>query len=510
MLRCANHPTETTEVQAAKDFKAVPEGGCKKPCETRLDCGHVCPMVCHPRDSEHVNVKCKKQCTKIICDLYHKCSRLCYQPCDKKCNYKINKLLDCGHTKEIHCHEESSHNIQCLEKCRKLLRCGHQCKTKCSEECTDVCKEMVVKRFKCGHKGKAECGNKDENCPEPCDKKPCETRLDCGHVCPMVCHPRDSEHVNVKCKKQCTKIICDLYHKCSRLCYQPCDKKCNYKINKLLDCGHTKEIHCHEESSHNITVLREMSKVTQMRHQCKTKCSEECTDVCKEMVVKRFKCGHKGKAECGNKDENCPEPCDKKPCETRLDCGHVCPMRYANGDARIVNVADHAEPCKRLPVMNHVERYYLEHECIGVCGETCPKLCRICDKDEVTEVLFGNEDEDDARSGSFRHVDEQTTVDEDTTVQLRVCPKCKTPIRRNLRYGNVIKQVRADVEEIKKQILGDPANIKEKREELIQDLSLERDGTVSEIRRVPLVIVFSRATCVKLCFYLLCFEGVCG
>jgi hypothetical protein len=47
------------------------------------------------------------------------------------------------------------------------------------------------------------------------------------------------------------------------------------------------------------------------------------------------------------------------------------------------------EPCtKLLPC---------KHPCIGFCGETCPPLCRVCDKDEVTEVFFGTEDKPDAR-----------------------------------------------------------------------------------------------------------------
>ena len=34
-------------------------------------------------------------------------------------------------------------------------------------------------------------------------------------------------------------------------------------------------------------------------------------------------------------------------------------------------------------------------------------------------------------------------------VQFKVCPKCKVPIRKSLRYGNIIKKVLADVEAIK-------------------------------------------------------------
>jgi hypothetical protein len=37
------------------------------------------------------------------------------------------------------------------------------------------------------------------------------------------------------------------------------------------------------------------------------------------------------------------------------------------------------------------------HNCVGLCNEPCPPLCRICNKDELTEIFFGNEDEEKAR-----------------------------------------------------------------------------------------------------------------
>ena len=35
-------------------------------------------------------------------------------------------------------------------------------------------------------------------------------------------------------------------------------------------------------------------------------------------------------------------------------------------------------------------------------------------------------------------------------IQLKECPRCKTPIRTSLRYGNIIKTILADFEEVKK------------------------------------------------------------
>lgn len=47
------------------------------------------------------------------------------------------------------------------------------------------------------------------------------------------------------------------------------------------------------------------------------------------------------------------------------------------------------------------------HPSIGVCGERRPRLCRICNRKEVEEIFFGNEDEKDARFielGDCRHI----------------------------------------------------------------------------------------------------------
>ena len=109
------------------------------------------------------------------------------------------------------------------------------------------------------------------------------------------------------------------------------------------------------------------------------------------------------------------------------------------------------------------------HPCIGLCGETCPSLCRTCDAESVTEIFFGNEDEPDARfiqlkdcdhifevSGLDQWMDQQDggTDSKAVEIQFKCCPKCKTSVRRSLRYGNIIKQTLFDIEGVKKQILG--------------------------------------------------------
>merc|ERR1719319_1278490 len=83
-LACQLHPEYSQEVSDPSDFKKMfPEGGCTKPCNFRLDCGHTCQLTCHPGSPQHEDYKCRKKCTKIreTCPLNHKCKKQCYQNC---------------------------------------------------------------------------------------------------------------------------------------------------------------------------------------------------------------------------------------------------------------------------------------------------------------------------------------------------------------------------------------------------------------------------------------------
>ena len=108
----------------------------------------------------------------------------------------------------------------------------------------------------------------------------------------------------------------------------------------------------------------------------------------------------------------------------------------------------------------------------------------MCHKDEVTEIFFGTEDNEDARFVELAdcgHLFEVGMMDQwmdqaqerddgkAVDVQLKRCPKCSTPIRTSLRYGNIIKKILADFELIKRKILlGE-----EQRRSVVKRLRLE-------------------------------------
>ena len=129
----------------------------------------------------------------------------------------------------------------------------------------------------------------------------------------------------------------------------------------------------------------------------------------------------------------CKEPCQWK-CEhlkCTKRCGEMCNRPRCN------------EPC--------VVNLECGHQCAGLCGEPCPKKCLVCNKDELTEIFFGHEDEEGARfieladcghvfevKGMDGYIDSQEKemkTGHSTSIKMIKCPNCNKAIRTSLRYG---------------------------------------------------------------------------
>ena len=68
-------------------------------------------------------------------------------------------------------------------------------------------------------------------------------------------------------------------------------------------------------------------------------------------------------------------------------------------------------------------------------------------------------------------------------IQLKTCPRCNTPIRTSLRYGNVIKQRLQDIEKVKIAAYGHPSEMEESKERLhwrLADLRMTSNGEDAE------------------------------
>ncbi|XP_059186152.1 NFX1-type zinc finger-containing protein 1 isoform X2 [Centropristis striata] len=406
-LCCQNHPDRQVEVSRADDFKQAPEGGCTKPCEFRLDCGHVCASVCHPYDPEHKEYKCLKKCQKILCDLGHRCTLLCYQKCPEGCPVKVEKIIpQCGHKQMVPCHQDPK-TFSCRKPCQKLLGCGHPCESLCGQPCTSHCKVKVTLKLKCGHSQIDACFYKTEEDKPQC-RTPCEKQLKCGHTCRGNCGKCSQGRFHYPCSHHCDRLlICS--HKCSEPCTRdcpPCKKPCENC------CVHSK---------------------------CMKPCGHPCAP-CIEPCA--WQCPHQSCSKL------CYEPCDRLPC---------------------------TQPCAKTLACGH--------PCIGLCGDKCPSKCRICNHDEVTEIFFGTEDEPEAyfiQLEDCGHIIEYTAMDqymgmddnqqanegEEVAIKLKECPKCKAPIRKNLRYGSHINRSLAEIEMVKTKINGSQAVIEQHKRAL--------------------------------------------
>lgn len=166
---------------------------------------------------------------------------------------------------------------------------------------------------------------------------------------------------------------------------------------------------------------------------------------------------------CGQRCAPCVEPC-------AWNCPHQSCSKLCH------------EPCDRPPCTQPCAKILkCGHPCIGLCGDKCPSKCRICDYDEVTDIFFGTEDEPEARfiqledcghivecTGMDRWMDDnnQANEGEQVAIKLKECPKCRTPIRKNLRYGSHINRSLAEIEKVKEKINGLLPDIEERRKTL--------------------------------------------
>uniref|UniRef100_A0A665VRZ3 Zinc finger, NFX1-type containing 1 n=1 Tax=Echeneis naucrates TaxID=173247 RepID=A0A665VRZ3_ECHNA len=406
VLCCQNHPDRKVAASSAEDFNEAPEGGCTQPCQFRLNCGHVCSRVCHPYDPQHKEYKCGKACQKILCEQGHKCPLVCHRPCPEKCLVMVEKVIPhCQHTQKVPCHQDPGTFI-CQEPCQKMLQCGHRCDSVCGEQCTNRCRVKVTLQLKCGHSQQDSCFYQTHTATPEC-VTPCQHQLKCGHRCSGSCGKCHQGRFHFPCFHKCDRLLI-----CSHTCREPCTRDCPPCPKPCENC-------C-------------------VHSKCMEPCGQPCAP-CVEPCI--WQCPHH---RCS---KLCHEPCDRppctQPCDKTLECGHPC---------------------------------------IGLCGDKCPRKCRICNHDEVTEIFFGTEDDPDAyfiELEDCQHIIEYTSMDkymeiddnqqadeEEVAIKLKECPKCRTPIRKNLRYGSYINRRLAEIEMVKKKINGSEADIKHQTQAL--------------------------------------------
>ena len=594
VLCCSNHPDVKTEIRTVDDFKNVPEGGCKKMCDVRLECGHVCKLHCHPRDPMHQNYTCRQPCVKQ-CDSGHPCPKLCYEECPA-CRVMVVKVIPrCGHHQEVMCHVNPTF-FSCKAPCSKKCPQGHLCSKLCSEYCGQ-CMTVVEKIHPtCGHPQNTYCHMDPRlcECHHPCERT-CHTNPSDPHRCKKLCYLPcgDCKEKVVKILPQCghkqsVACYCDPHthtcqvpcekklpcgHPCTNQCGVPCTTNCMVEVEKsFTNCDHSIMLPC-STSINDVYCQEKVHKILPCGHSTFMKCSKSVDSFkCRAHVRMQLKCGHMFEGKCNKQNEKCtiltektfqdcghkiklpcheclPSKCEVK-CSMKLLCGHLCtgncsecyagrmhkecpfqmfplPCGHPTKDqclSLVFPVCDYKceyscahrkvcthncsqpcnpckEPCSWIcphhkcskkcheicdrPRCDHPCRNTLQckHPCIGICGEPCPRVCRICknQKKKFQSLCIGKPDRRNETRYiqlSCDHLFEVKVLDQlldgqfmdSTAVGPLVCPFCGRQIKSSYRYGNLIKQKREVIEKLHATISINRAS-KEQQDAVVEKVS---------------------------------------
>ena len=343
-LVCQNHHTEE-KVETADDFREkVPSGGCSRPCQVRLSCGHACRLTCHPNDPEHKDYLCTAECPKTIDGCSHPCRNLCWEKCVTVCRVTVDKTLpSCGHRKRVPCVLDVS-RVKCELQCEKFLpKCGHRCQASCGEPCTTKCKERVKKSdWPCGHDVTTTCSAIPGDCPFPC-----EVKLECGHKCKGTCGSCRMGRVHKRCNLRCGRILV-----CSHACKAPCTNSCPpCSVNCENRCVHS---HCTKKCGELCIPCAEKCPWECPHYKCTKLCGELCDRPrCNEPCRKIPECGIRNEAHrCRGL---CGEPCICALCD-KNDSTDLITDTFLGGedeeDALFIQLPD----CKHIFAVSDLDR----------------------------------------------------------------------------------------------------------------------------------------------------------
>ena len=462
------------------------------PCQTLVEkrhplCGHLQSIFCH-QDAWLCQHPCEKLCSTNPTDP-HKCDKLCFQKCGK-CEVPVLKTLSpCGHEHLLPCHVKPDF-YPCSSPCDRKLVCGHTCTNICCKPCIRRCKLKVEKKFpRCGHTLELRC-DQDIN-KFKCQVKVTKRFSDCEHTIVLPC----SEPIHdIFCQEMVHRLL-PCGHKRLMKCSQAISSfKCKIHVKKVLKCGHMFEGKCYNSNSCPKLIVKTLPECG---HRIKVPCHEDCLPKCSVKCTTKLLCGHPCTGNCSD----CHQGRMHKPCSFHvysLPCGH--PAKHKDSCVSITYPTCHykceyscahrkvcthkcSQPCNpcNKPCSWNCQHYQCskkcheicdrprcdhpctrklkkcKHYCIGICGEPCPRACRVCKIREFQEMCV---DVPDMRSETryvqlnCNHLFEVKKLDkllseqfeDNTLIQPLFCPYCRKQIHSSYRYGNMIKERKQMIE----------------------------------------------------------------
>ncbi|KAH9048671.1 hypothetical protein EDB83DRAFT_2632697, partial [Lactarius deliciosus] len=439
---CSRHPDERQLISEPGQIPTrAPGGGCLRPCEYSLSCGHVCPSMCHTDLDNHRRMKCDQPCVRVTCPRAHPCSKLCSEDCGS-CTFPVYDVeLPCGHiAKSVPFDAYSSHKLENLEtvKCvaqvpKRLPGCEHSGVMACGRDPTNFeCKELCGSQTTCCSRTcKSRCHEcqkvtRDNATPGPGALRPvrthhkshpCERTLKCRHLCGLAC---SSDHsCNPKCSQSCRQR-CG-HQKCQKECWEPCPpcmEPCEWR------CTH---------------------------HSCPVVCGSICSRLpCDKACDRQLECGHGCPSICG-------EPCEQQTCVVCLPDDHK---------ADIVDCI----------MQRRLDEIDLSSEDIS------ERLIKLeCGHIFTVETLDGN-----CNMSEYYESDAMGTLTAMKAPPVNYqtppsCPACRGPITA-LRYGRVTKRANLDI--LEQNVASTMSSAIEKVGPEIEEFSRRLDSAKGEAKSI--------------------------
>ncbi|KAI8514834.1 NFX1-type zinc finger-containing protein 1 [Branchiostoma belcheri] len=301
--------------------------------------------------------------------------------------------------------------------------------------------------------------------PEGGCTRDCDVRLECGHRCRLSCHPADPEHEVYKCYEDCTKK-CEQGHACRKRCWADCGP-CMVRVSKIMPgCGHEQMVPCGVDPN-DFCCREQCEKINPCGHRCRYSCGELHKPSSAQFLVKsRWNVGiyAKGHADPANRGVSTLPA-------TIIAVEILSALTTVHSPVPVIVLLAGA----RAYVVNHATGLLAtdpagENFAVVIAASVSVVNLALPSAESAT---VKKEDERGARFIQLEdcgHIVEvqaldihmtQKDIDETGTlsIQLKVCPWCKTPIRRNLRYANLIKKTLSDIEEVKMRVRGNSHDI---------------------------------------------------
>ena len=173
---------------------------------------------------------------------------------------------------------------------------------------------------------------------------------------------------------------------------------------------------------------------------------------CQKKCDKNLVCGHRCEQKCSNDCicyKQCPNKCphgycDEICCEICMDCAEPCEIGCPHRQCtQTCGENCNVDPCNE----RCTKKMKCKHQCMGLCGERCPNICKICDpNNDCFNIFFGNEDDENAlfyKTGCGHIIEYQamdTYIKNLRNISIPTCPKCKSLLFWEPRYQNYIRE----------------------------------------------------------------------